>query len=53
MLYIDTCLFINITHGGFIPINCSNQFKNIYILNNDNDNDNDNNHNNDNMIDID
>ena len=31
--YEPNILFYNITHGGFIPINCSNVFKNIFIYN--------------------
>lgn len=26
------CILFNNTHGGFIPINCSNNFDNIFIL---------------------
>jgi FkbM family methyltransferase len=31
-LKIKNCLFFEQTHGGFIPINCSSQFENIYII---------------------
>lgn len=34
ILNIKNGIFVSPTHGGFIPINCSNQFENIYILNN-------------------
>ena len=30
---IDKCIFFNTTHGGFIPIECSTNFSEIYILN--------------------
>ncbi len=32
-LNIGTGLFFNPTHGGFVPINCSDQFKKVYIVN--------------------
>jgi predicted O-methyltransferase YrrM len=41
-LDIETGLFVNPSHGGFIPINCSSQFKNVYILSNQNQNQNQN-----------
>uniref|UniRef100_A0A6C0KWN6 Glycosyltransferase 2-like domain-containing protein n=1 Tax=viral metagenome TaxID=1070528 RepID=A0A6C0KWN6_9ZZZZ len=28
---INDCVFYNVTHGGFIPLNCSENFANIYI----------------------
>ena len=28
-------IFYNITHGGYIPINCSDTFNNIFIFNED------------------
>jgi predicted O-methyltransferase YrrM len=31
-LEIDNLIINNISHGGFIPINCSNQYNNIYII---------------------
>jgi hypothetical protein len=31
----SNALFINITHGGFIPINCSDNYKNIFICSDD------------------
>jgi GR25 family glycosyltransferase involved in LPS biosynthesis len=31
-LNIDNCIFSNITQGGFIPIKCSNTYKNIHLL---------------------
>lgn len=39
-LNIETGVFVNPSHGGFIPINCSNQFKKVYILTNANINEN-------------
>jgi hypothetical protein len=30
------CIFFNQTHGGYIPLQCSNSFEHIYILNSDN-----------------
>jgi hypothetical protein len=30
-LNIKNAVFFNPTHGGFVPINCSSQFENIYI----------------------
>jgi hypothetical protein len=35
-LKIKNGLFFEQTHGGFIPINCSTQFENIYIIGNNN-----------------
>ena len=35
-LNIDQCVFYNQTHGGFIPINCSASFKNLFLLDTDN-----------------
>jgi hypothetical protein len=35
-LKIRNGLFFEQTHGGFIPINCSTQFENIYIIGNNN-----------------
>ena len=32
-LGIDNCVIINPTHGGFVPIACSQNFKNVYISN--------------------
>lgn len=34
-LNIKNALFYNVSHGGFIPINCSQQFENIYLSNTD------------------
>lgn len=34
-LNIKNALFYNVSHGGFIPINCSQQFENIYLINTD------------------
>lgn len=35
-LKITNGLFFEQTHGGFIPINCSYQFENVYIINSNN-----------------
>jgi hypothetical protein len=32
-LLVKECIFYNVTHGGFIPIQCSRQFDKIYLLN--------------------
>jgi len=33
----NKCIFFNVSHGGFLPIQCSFKFNNIYVLNiNDN-----------------
>ena len=37
-LNIKNALFYNVSHGGFIPINCSSQFENIYLINTDDNN---------------
>lgn len=30
---VDTIIFVSPTHGGFMPLECSKKFKNIYIYN--------------------
>ena len=32
--YYNNCAFFNITHGGFIPIKCSQYFNKLWIINN-------------------
>ena len=32
-LGINNCIIINPTHGGFVPISCSPNFKNVYVSN--------------------
>jgi hypothetical protein len=39
-LNIDNGIFINPSHGAFVPINCSNVFKQVYIVNTLNDDEN-------------